>query len=571
MRAVEAAPITVSALFKTREFIIPDYQRPYSWTEEQCEQLFDDLRGHLDCYKKGSQYFLGTIVVHAHEGDDNTWVVIDGQQRLTTLMVLLAVLFHKTQTVTVLEKLIYKTSSRTGEANIDEPRIVSKVIQENGDPTKDLLNVLNEKLTKLNKKNLLRANYEYLRDRVTKWWEGRSTGEKEKIIENLQQTVTLLPLRCEDERDTLDLFQILNDRGLPLSDTDIFKARMYQSISEGEEQKEFMKRWKALGGDENQVDDRKQREKVFKIYMHISRAEKKSTETTMKGIKDYMFKHHLKATGCEPSWKQIMETLSRCQWAGDNCTSDDDKSQADELIYWEILKRYPNVFWSYPFYVFLNKHLEDRGSEGFLLPNDEGIKAKYRALMRNTVRYFFIKGLARNTIDSIRRTTFRVCEDIHHGDDYTRQYHDNAKDDIDTVQQKLEESDIARYRNGLVFLNSLLNDNQHPVEYSKMMAEGSSIEHILPKKWNDYGGWDEESHACNLDRIGNLMPLEKRRNSKASNEFFRHKQKVYEKSKVQDAQDLAKKSPANWYPEDVEKRQQEAVERLMKFFRAPYE
>ena len=70
---------------KTSKFVIPEYQRPYAWTDEQIQTLFDDLVEYTENNNE-STYFLGTIV--SYENDNNEQEIIDGQQRITSLFLL---------------------------------------------------------------------------------------------------------------------------------------------------------------------------------------------------------------------------------------------------------------------------------------------------------------------------------------------------------------------------------------------------------------------------------------------------------------------------------------------------
>ena len=79
------------------EFVIPHYQRPYSWTVEEAEELFDDLYNFMQQTRNGNNpepYFLGSIVLIKEDNNPRS-EVIDGQQRLTTLTILLACLAAK--------------------------------------------------------------------------------------------------------------------------------------------------------------------------------------------------------------------------------------------------------------------------------------------------------------------------------------------------------------------------------------------------------------------------------------------------------------------------------------------
>ena len=92
---------TIMLLFsdKKSDFLIPDYQRPYAWEEGQCQTLWDDIfsfafpDNNYENFNKDEEYFLGSIVTF--ENENNKKEVIDGQQRLTTLMLLLRAFYSK--------------------------------------------------------------------------------------------------------------------------------------------------------------------------------------------------------------------------------------------------------------------------------------------------------------------------------------------------------------------------------------------------------------------------------------------------------------------------------------------
>ena len=84
---------------KRSDFLIPDYQRPYAWSEDECSTLWDDLftfaipNGDCEAFDTSSEYFLGPIVTFKNENEKLE--IIDGQQRLTTIMLLLRAFYDK--------------------------------------------------------------------------------------------------------------------------------------------------------------------------------------------------------------------------------------------------------------------------------------------------------------------------------------------------------------------------------------------------------------------------------------------------------------------------------------------
>ena len=109
---------------KKADFLIPDYQRPYAWDDEQCRTLWDDIftfsfpNNNSDEFNEDDEYFLGSIVTFKNES--GKLEVIDGQQRLTTLMLILRAFYDKFEymqdqnsklTREMIEKCIWKTDT----------------------------------------------------------------------------------------------------------------------------------------------------------------------------------------------------------------------------------------------------------------------------------------------------------------------------------------------------------------------------------------------------------------------------------------------------------------------------
>ena len=136
---------TIKQLFedKKSDFLIPDYQRPYAWQETECQTLWDDIFSFAfpddDCdnFNSDEEYFLGPIVTF--KNDNGKQEIIDGQQRLTTLMLLLRAFYAKygsakdansISTKKMIEKCIWKTNEFE-EPNMNELKINSEVATDN--------------------------------------------------------------------------------------------------------------------------------------------------------------------------------------------------------------------------------------------------------------------------------------------------------------------------------------------------------------------------------------------------------------------------------------------------------
>ena len=135
MPQLTAETKTIQEIFQ-REYVIPAYQRRYSWDKDQCQQLMDDLLLFYDENTETSeQYFLGCLVIAK---ENNRWAVIDGQQRLTTLSLAIKAIFNRSQENRGLELMLKKWDSVKGEV-LDELRLTSEVLDEDKENFKQVL------------------------------------------------------------------------------------------------------------------------------------------------------------------------------------------------------------------------------------------------------------------------------------------------------------------------------------------------------------------------------------------------------------------------------------------------
>ena len=158
---------TIMLLFsdKKADFLIPDYQRPYAWKEDLCQTLWDDIfsfafpDNNKDAFSDtDAEYFLGSIVTFKNE--ENKLEVIDGQQRLTTLMLLLRAFHEKFGNMQdedslnareMISKCIWKTNV-FNKADLNVLKIDSEVATD--DDKKEFLEILKTGIAKPEQKSL---------------------------------------------------------------------------------------------------------------------------------------------------------------------------------------------------------------------------------------------------------------------------------------------------------------------------------------------------------------------------------------------------------------------------------
>lgn len=256
---------TIKQLFsdKKTDFLIPDYQRPYAWGEIECQTLWDDIfdfafpDGNADNFDSdNNEYFLGPIVTF--KNSNNKQEIIDGQQRLTTLMLLLRAFYSK---------LLHMRDGNTIKTRDSIASCIWKV-DEFDNPDKFSLKIDSEVATDDDKEEFISIlkNGELTKSMKSKYADTFRFFEL-KIQEFLNEypsyfaflptrvlnNCILLPIEAESQDAALRIFSTLNDRGLPLSDTDIFKAQLYKYFSSRGEKDDFIFRWKKLERSAQQI------------------------------------------------------------------------------------------------------------------------------------------------------------------------------------------------------------------------------------------------------------------------------------------------------------------------------
>lgn len=280
---------------KSKPFVIPEYQRPYAWTDEQVETLFEDLwefTATSGGTERESSYFLGSVV--SYENEDGEQEIIDGQQRITSLFLLLRAIYTKLIATPVsertaeannfigkIEPTIWRTNKLTGTVDFKNILLTSRVV--NNDGNEILRSILETGKVDENAKDNYSKNYRYFQVLFDKHSTENPLMVYQFIYALLNQAI-LLPITADTQDTALTIFSTLNDRGLPLSDADIFKAKIYNQL-ENDAKKTFIERWKEL--DDQATDANESIQQLFYYNMFYYRALDKDTKTTTPGVRKY--------------------------------------------------------------------------------------------------------------------------------------------------------------------------------------------------------------------------------------------------------------------------------------------
>ena len=550
---------SIGSLFselKGKKFIIPDYQRPYKWDKEKCETLWNDIEEFSRSTEAQNEesYFLGTVV--SYNNEDGNPEIIDGQQRMTSFMLLLRAFYTKLETMDDNNQNVKGLRARL-EPCIWEIHRISGLVEDKAN-TKIKSEVATEgeknifqniietgRIDSKNNDNYTN-NYRYFLDICSEYAKNNPLAWENLCVTILEQCI-ILPINCDSQDTALTIFSTLNDRGLPLSDSDIFKAKIYKATIE-EKRKEFVEKWKELS--EICLESGFEIDDMFRYYSHIIRGKNSDTSKEIALRKFYLNNDYIKTE------KDLINELIQLAkfWA---CVEYPKFSESyglelglenRKLI--QCLWSYPNEYWRYVLSVF---YFNNKDSSCF---NDDLNK-----LLKKLVSYLFVKFIDNPTVNAIKTDVFKYCVYL------SGKSEDNLFiKDVDSVKDKISTFGKSKLSRSLILLHSYLYADG---EQKELFDNDIEIEHIFPKKWQDtnYNGWLYAEAESYLERLGNKIPFEKKLNIQAGNGYFGAKKVKYSDSSVYEVQRLGKYHKNDWIKDDIEEREKSMIDRLITFFK----
>ena len=347
-----------------RGFLVPEYQRPYSWTEKECEQLWDDLLNHaipdgnLEKWDANSpEYFLGPVVLYLDK-DTGRRAIIDGQQRITTLLLLLRAFYNRLQNgrdeeTSDMRRDIEKCFWRINEMRRvvrGEMKLLSRVATD--DKIREFEAIINDGEAPAKSRSAYAVNYRFFCDRIRATFDGECPPCPSHYFFSLVSRIlghcALLPIVTEGRDSALQVFTTLNDRGLPLSDSDIFKSVLYQIFDEDGKAKEyFLPRWRDLEDSCETAFPRARQSPVNEIFiqaMQCRRGRMGITDTTTRGVRDFFERDGYAAFND----KQFMEKLVGLSLFWRNMAEQKPDAFSEQALRRLFVLSYaPNVMWTY--------------------------------------------------------------------------------------------------------------------------------------------------------------------------------------------------------------------------------
>lgn len=512
-------------------FVIPEYQRPYSWSDDEIITLFEDLwefsieRTHSDGAKN---YFLGCVVSYEENGERQ---IIDGQQRITSLFLLLRAVFsmlekedNKTDEVNnFIQKIkpaLWKENEMTGKEDRSKILLRSEVVTDSGNLI--LRNILESGEADKNAKDNYSKNYNKFKELYIQKSQSSPNQIYHFVLALLNYSI-LLPITADDQETALTIFNTLNNRGLPLSDADIFKSYIYKKLDDTGK-KAFINKWKKLETDAEKVNESIQ--SLFYYNMFYMRAREKDDKSTTPGVRKYYLDKNKNRLTPEviddlaanlQLWKVIngREAVDGEEWS----------QNMDIRKILDSLSSYTNEFWKYPVSIFFMEHKDKANFEEIFL---KFLRKLYVMLL---TRYLEVPTINAVKVD-ILKLNVQIINNSH--PEFYAGFEEKKLEDEYAVNAEKARTDkliIAPHKNMVRMLLKVLAYQENT--QTDLLPGYWEIEHIFPQTWDSkYYTLNEEEANEKLEHLGNKLPLEKKLNISASNNYFAKKKDRYKDSKI---------------------------------------
>ncbi|WQR86148.1 DUF262 domain-containing protein [Helicobacter pylori] len=544
---------------------IPIYQRPYQWTEENCEKLLDDLFFNYEDDRE-SDYFCGSLVLILISEDSKvkTYDIVDGQQRLSTFILLAKVLATLYSDLDSKNQEFLQASWSDRHENREKKKkkrldfdLVGSSAKKDFQDALDFFDNLDASKGKDSKSNdPSKGKNSYLKNAIClkNYLRKKEIENINDFIEWLYCNVVFITITCPDADKALRIFNVLNARGLALNATDIFKGELLKKLTEEKEQEELATRWEDLY--QKCLDNGFAMETLFSQYL-VYLEPKTSREKMEKRLVTW-FKNLNKTPleyldGVEDFYNAYVEVLEMPDRYAHLLSYKEDN-------YWRVI---------------LCASLLHRYNE-----------SEIETLKKLLVKFYYQHWVARTKQSQIEQTCCNMIKALKEKKSmehilsiartnlalYSVMQH--FKENLgDSHVYKKQPTKNPYLKPILILVEYFMSDDPRPKRIEK---NDFHVEHILPQKPDSSSQWvkdfSEEERECYTHSLANLTLLGGTKNSQASNLDFKDKKKIYmgEENKLNKKKtprvmtcykmtiDIAHKY-TEWTPKSLEKRKEELI------------
>lgn len=571
---IESDKLLVKEVF-TKWFRIPEYQRPYVWDKDQVLELLDDVMQARNSNPE-SQYFLGSMVLQKKDKQDGTtnyieYDLLDGQQRLTTLFLITAVVRDLTpSTNTSRLKTCYETIYQMANPDDNIPERL-RVVFDIREQVKDFINEFVKTEGATNKEEDLKLkvndNEEDISIRnmskaILNIREFFKTNSIDDFFPYLRSNVLMIYVCAEDLEDAFRLFTIMNSRGVKLRNSDILKAENLGKVKDNTKRLELAKKWEETESYFAEDFD------AFLSHLRTILVKQKAAVSLLKEFEDNIYN----PKSFDRNTKTYTSLPPLLQKGEDTFKFVDRYKKHYEQLFDNDNYALTGSFESFNFL-----HLMQKGFEAdfWIAP-----LLRYYDKYKNSKLIDFVKALD-NKFANDWLLGYSPTQRIENVNAIIQKI-DDAKNEDEVLNDSilsLDKSELLTTLQGNIYGRRaaryilLKLDLLYHGHTSKMeMPDTISIEHILPQNPNDGSQWKQDFTDIQREewtnRIGNLVLISRRKNSSQGNKEYADKKNKYFKSNIELFSNSVRiyNQFATWTFADIQKNQNEVITKIKNGF-----
>ncbi len=544
------------------QFVIPVFQRNYTWTSNEVKQLFNDLESVLN--NEYSNHFLGTIIYtdRSISFSERQFTVIDGQQRLTTVFLILYAIKSLMKENNDYEKIKkFENNYLLNSNRLDDKskyRLKPYVSDDNvfQDIVEDRVDKIEEKDSNVYK------NYINILSYIRKLNVDYSLDE---IIAGLNKlNIVCIPLYPDDSAQRI--FESINSTGVKLTASDLIRNFLLMDLNNNQQEEYFNKYWFEI--EKNISNDPKKLESFFRLYLAIKNKALPAKRSIYNEFKKWYYQNS--DLSLKEIFKDIIQYSNYYNEIYHTDINKTDKVLRDSLEEYRIIGSELPAPLIMEFYkLYQNDEIgKEQLSELISIVNNYLVRRSICDLDTKGITKLFAPLLS-DVIDYCRGDYGLIVEALIHNL-IVRNKNDNmfVPDEVQLYDMVLN-SNAYKNKNVLrIFLDKLEHDqNPAPVDLDKL-----NIEHIMPQnpkgEWYDILNIDQETYERNVNRLGNLTLASISDNSKMQNRLWDYKNKILaDTSHLKINKEILEID--QWTIEEIDKRTKCLIDEINRLFPYP--
>lgn len=397
-----------------------------------------------------------------------------------------------------------------GEPNFSKLKIDSEVATDAD--KEEFLEILKTGHAEKNMESNYARNYQFFTAKIDDFI-NRFPTYFSHLPNRILKNCILLPIEAESQDTALRIFSTLNDRGLPLSDSDIFKAQFYKLYSAKGEKDTFVAKWRELESLANDIFSQSANgpmDELFARYMYYERSKMQIKSSTTEALRKFYEKNNYDLF----KKPEIFENLTALAYFWEAVAEQNSERFSDEVLRRLFVLNYaPNSMWTYFVSVYFMHNKDEKG----LLDNE-----KFKYFLNQITGFIFAYAVTNPGVNALRTPVYEEMVNIVNDVPVTFEKFRFDRNEIGNLFNNF------KFNNGRPITKSMLawwafHDPEQSLLPLKLKLE---IEHIIPK--NRQEKEKTLKVASRLDFLGNKSLLEKKINIRASDYRFSDKKKYYE-------------------------------------------